>query len=310
VTQGIELTVPRAEIELSQRQVRALISSQHPELDITDLELLAVGWDNAAWLVNQTWVFRFPLHAGAGTLLAREVAVLPRLAGRLPLPIPVPVFVGHPHGDYPWPFFGARLIPGRELPEAGPPVADRVGVGQQLGSFLRRLHEPALAAEFDASVPWRPGRSDVARSLPRDLERLEAVAAAGLWSIPPRARGLISEATHLPPTTDLVLVHGDLHVRHLLVDDAAKLTGVIDWGDVCLAHPSADLQVGWSGFSGEARRAFLGAYGEIPHDWVVRARVSALFYSATLALYARRDGASKLEREAIAGLERAMDQQA
>lgn len=104
-----------------------------------------------------------------------------------------------------------------------------------------------------------------------------------------------------------MLVHGDLHVRHLIVDETATLTGVIDWGDVALAHPSVDLQIGWSGFSGDARDAFLTAYGAVPLDWALRAMVSALFYSATLALYARRDGVLYLQREAIAGLERATD---
>ena len=304
-----DLNVPRAEIELDQGQVHTLVS-QHRDLEISDLRLLAVGWDNAAWLVNQSWVFRFPRHTGASTLLAREIAVLPRLARRLPLRIPVPEFIGRPLGDYPWPSFGARLIPGRELPEAEMPEADRIGIARQLGALLARLHKPDLATEFGTSVRRRPERSDVARSLPRDMERLEAVGAAGLWSIPTRARELIADAARLPPATDLVLVHGDLHVRHLLVDGSASLMGVIDWGDVALAHPSVDLQIGWSGFSGEARREFLAAYGEIPDDWALRAMVAALFYSATLALYARRDDASKLEREAIAGLERAMNDQA
>jgi len=304
----VELPVPRPEITLTRDQVHTLVS-QFPDLEIKSLQRMAVGWDNAAWLVNEAWVFRFPQHSGAATLLAREIAVLPRLAGRLRLPIPLPEFVGRPLGDYPWPFFGARLIPGSELAEADLADTDRVGIARQLGAFLRRLHEPALAAEFVTSVRRRPERSDVARSLPRDMGRLEA-AAAGLWSIPTRARELIADATRLPPALDLVLVHGDLHVRHLLVDGSANLTGIIDWGDVAIAHPSVDLQIGWSGFSGEARQAFLAAYGGIPDDWALRALVSALFYSATLALYARRDGASRLEREAIAGLERAMDDQA
>lgn len=180
----LELDVPKAEIELGQRQVRALISAQHPELEIAELRLLADGWDNAAWLLNEEWVFRFPRHTGAAALLDRELAVLPELARRLPLPIPVPVFVGRPAGDYPWSFFGARLIPGCELAEVELSEEERVGIAHQVGALLRRLHEPALAVELGIHLRRRTERSDVARSLARDLARLDAVAAAAQWSIP------------------------------------------------------------------------------------------------------------------------------
>jgi aminoglycoside phosphotransferase (APT) family kinase protein len=300
----VNLSVPTPEIELGREDVARLIGSQFPELDVAGARLLANGWDNAAWLIDGSWVFRFPLHAGAATLLRRELSVLPRLAPRLSLSTPVPTFIGHPSGAYPWPFFGAPWIPGRELPIANVPDEGRVGIARRLGAFLRQLHDPELVGEFASELRRRPERSDVNHSLSTHLERLEAVRDAG-WSVPPRVHELISAAAQLPPVGELVVVHGDLHVRHLVVSDQAELAGVIDWGDVSIAHPSVDLQIGWSGFAGQAREAFLTAYGKVPEDWALRAQVSAIFYSATLALYARRDGLRELAREAIAGLERA-----
>jgi aminoglycoside phosphotransferase (APT) family kinase protein len=40
-----------------------------------------------------------------------------------------------------------------------------------------------------------------------------------------------------------VLCHGDLHVRHLLVDGDGSAAGVIDWGDLCLADAAVDLSI-------------------------------------------------------------------
>jgi aminoglycoside phosphotransferase (APT) family kinase protein len=80
------------------------------------------------------------------------------------------------------------------------------------------------------------------------------------------------------------VAHGDLHMRHVLVDEAGTPTGVIDWGDVCLADPSVDLQLFWS--------------------WRA-ARVLALFLSAKLAVYGRVEGLANVEREAVQGLARA-----
>ena len=126
-----------------------------------------------------------------------------------------------------------------------------------------------------------------------------------LHGVPLEVTQLLQQALTLPVSSLSVLVHGDLHVRHALVDQDGHATGIIDWGDISLAHPSVDLQIGWSGFAGEARSALLAAYGPIPDEWRLRARVSALFYSASLATLAHRDGLAALEREARSGLRRA-----
>ena len=67
---------------------------------------LGAGWDNTAYLVNDTWVFRFPRRSIAVELLRNEAALLPALAPRLPLPIPQPCYLGEPDGRYPWCFAG------------------------------------------------------------------------------------------------------------------------------------------------------------------------------------------------------------
>ena len=60
------------------------------------LRLLATGWDNEVWLVDERWAFRFPRRAAAVEGVELELAVLGALAPQLPLPIPVPAFVGEP----------------------------------------------------------------------------------------------------------------------------------------------------------------------------------------------------------------------
>lgn len=103
-----------------------------------------------------------------------------------------------------------------------------------------------------------------------------------------------------------MLAHGDLHVRHALVDGAGRLTGVIDWGDVCRAPASVDLLLYWSAFPPAARERFLAAYGNVDDTGLLRARVLALFLSATLAVYARAQSIPALEAEGLSGLERTL----
>jgi aminoglycoside phosphotransferase (APT) family kinase protein len=235
----------------------------------------------------------------------REIAVLPRLASLLPLPIPVPTFVGRPAHGYPWAFFGARFLPGREVADADLSDDARNEIARPLASFLCTLHA-ADAAAFAAELPADPmGRADMAARVPRTRERLDEAATLGLWEAPPSVEVVLAAAERLPPPAATVVAHGDFHFRHILVDAAGALCAVIDWGDVCRGDPGIDLPLFWSLFDGSGRAAFLDAYGPVGEDHLLRARVLALFLSAVLAIYARHEGLPTLEREAVAQLVRA-----
>ena len=77
-------------------------------------------------------------------------------------------------------------------------------------------------------------------------------------------------------------VHGDLYARHLLVDEARRPCGVIDWGYVHLGDPALDLSIAFSFLPAEARSAFRETYGPIDAATWDRARIRALFYGAGL----------------------------
>lgn len=140
----------------------------------------------------------------------------------------------------------------------------------------------------------------------RAREQLVELERLGVWKRPSEADRVLRDAVELPPPTDPpVLVHGDLHVRHALVEHG-RLSGVIDWGDVCLADPAIDLQLVWSLLPLGGREAFLEEYGMVDDERLLRSRVVALFLGAMLAVYARHEGRRSLEFEAIAGLERTL----
>ena len=107
-----------AEVTVDGVLVRSLLSEQFPELDARSARLLGEGWDNSVWVVEESWAFRFPRRAIAIPGVEREISVLPRLAPLLPAPIPEPRFVGTPSERFPWPFFGAPLLAGREPADA------------------------------------------------------------------------------------------------------------------------------------------------------------------------------------------------
>ena len=290
-----------AELVVDEELARRLLA-QFPDLEVTSLRPFAEGWDYTIWLVDETWAFRFPRREMVVPGVIREIAVLPELAPGLPIPVPEPVFVGRATDDFPWPFFGSALLPGRELGEAELDDDGRIEVGRMLARFLRRLHqaEVAYALPMDANR-----RADMSVRVPKTREQLGELEATGIWRCPPLVDALFDDAEDLPPSTVSAVVHGDLHFRQVLVGTDRTLTGVIDWVDVCRSDPAIDLSMVWSYLPPEGREPFLSDYGRVTDDQLLRARVVALSLSAALALYGSREGFPSIEQEALLGLERA-----
>jgi aminoglycoside phosphotransferase (APT) family kinase protein len=282
-------------------QLAGQLLAQFPELEVESLRPFAEGWDYTILLVNERWAFRFPRREIAVPGVRREIAVLPELAPLLPIPVPVPVFVGEPVDDFPWPFFGSELLPGRELGEAALDKPSRVEIGRSLARFLRRLHDAEVSYELSADTNRR---ADMSTRVPRTREQLSALEATGLWHRPAFVDRLLERAERLPPSEAFAVVHGDLHFRQVLVDGDASPTGVIDWVDVCSSDPAIDLSMLWSYLPRDGREAFLTEYGTVSDDQLVRARVIALSLSAALALYGHHEGFLAVEREALSGLAR------
>jgi len=295
-----------AELVVDEALARRLLR-QFPDVEIHSLDPIAEGWDRAIWLVNGELGFGFPRRAIAVPGIQREIEWLPRLAPLLPLPIPVPAFVGRPSEEFPWPFFGSPFLPGVEVAEAGLDARARLDVALEVAAFLRRLHSPEVTATLDAdALPVDANaRADMTKRAPIVRLSLEELERAAIWCTPDVVRRVLADAERLPPSRErLVVAHGDLHFRHLLVADA-RASGVIDWVDLCRADPAIDLQLVWSFLPPDDRDAFLAAYGPVTEEQLLRARVIALSLGAALASYAHAERMPSIEREAVAGLERA-----
>jgi aminoglycoside phosphotransferase (APT) family kinase protein len=290
-----------AEVVVDEQLVRRLLA-QFPELEVRSLRRLAEGWDNSVWVVDGRYAFRFPRRAIAIPGIEREIAVLPELAPLLPLPVPRPVYVGAPTEEYPWPFFGCELIPGDEAGDAALDDDERVEIGLELARFLRALHTTEIA--WPLPIDFN-GRADTSRRVMLARDELAELEQLALWRAPPRVERLFDEAERLPRPETPVLVHGDLHFRHLLVD-GGHASGVIDWGDVCRADPAIDLPLLWSFVPPEGRSAFLDAYGPVNDAQLLRARLLAIQLCAVLARYGHHERLEGVEREALAGLNRAL----
>lgn len=246
-----------------------------PSLGDAPIRKAGEGWDNVLFAVGDHF-FRFPRRHIAIDGVRTEIAALPVLAARLPAPIPTPLWSSNDE----LPFFGYFPVAGREVrPEKLAPAA-RLTVAAELGRFLAALHAPeTLELARDLLPGDRFGRAQIVRRLPKIREQVA--------ELPDELRELASpllddlerlEASPLP----VAVVHGDLHLRHVLVDDAT-LTGVIDWGDVHVGAAAVDLCAYWMLFEEAERAAFLEGYGRLPSEAELTiARIVGLYISLAL----------------------------
>ncbi|WP_225755496.1 phosphotransferase [Actinotalea sp. Marseille-Q4924] len=320
-----------------------LVRTQFPDLAGLPVRWFAAGWDNAVYAVGPDLLFRFVHRSVAVPLAERELMVLRVVDGRLPLPVPRPTYVGRPVPEFDRPFWGAPRIPGTEIAMSGLPDGARVHAARALGEFLRALHAPEVAQDVvDAAraqgvtVPVDPNRRGepvtlrdraagrLVRLAQGTLERegldRGALEREGLDRGALEREGLdrgaldhdgllavLDAAVAAGPSVGpQVLLHGDLHVRHVLVAADGSVTGVIDWGDTGLGDPAIDLMIGYAAFVGAAREAFLTAYGPVEPGADARARAVAVNGCAALLESAIGDGDAVLAKEAAVALHRVL----
>jgi aminoglycoside 2''-phosphotransferase len=219
--------------------VRSLTS-----LPASDMVELGRGSDSVAFLVDGEWVFRFPAVQDAQATLRREIALLPRLGATLPLATPAFEHIGQSDGELL--FVGYRVIGGAPLSvehfEGLEHDAQEAALAA-LADFLQALHAFPLPAAREAGIREERGKgayNGQQRHLHGDLGCLLSGAEIA------RLDGVFEryERDFAPDCVTPVLLHSDLKPAHVLYDTAAhELTGVLDWGDVCLGDPYVDLAV-------------------------------------------------------------------
>lgn len=228
---------------MTEQRARTEIARAFPELPVRDVAFLGEGVDSNAYLVNDEWVFRFPKREAVARALNREVALLPKLAGRLPVATPRFAYVGRQTGSGLL-FAGYRLIRGEPLTaELYGSLAepDQERLHTTLAAFLRGVHSFPVADAAAAGVEelstrewvgssWSGGRAQVLALLtPHDGAALARLI-----------EGFLGDARNFANTPRLL--YGDFAPEHVLYDaDSNGIVGVIDWGDLAIGDPDYDL---------------------------------------------------------------------
>lgn len=268
----------------------ALIARQFPELSPVHAQYLGAGWDNTVFLINDTWVFRFPRRELAVELLSHEKVTLNALED-FPLDYPRPVFYGQPDTvqgqHYPWPFMGYKKVTGRTACRAKVSPRDRAPWVEPMALALKHLHQQPIPEGLPGDLIHR---SDLSYRLPRfhtQWAETQAAARDQQQQLPEQAIAQLLGLLHgIADTEDKAskhanlpryLLHGDLYIRHLMLNEQNALTGLIDWGDTHQGDIATDLGIVYSALPPELHDPFWRDYGPVSEVTKRKAQFRALY---------------------------------
>jgi aminoglycoside phosphotransferase (APT) family kinase protein len=272
----IAITRPAAEVPIDVPLVRSLLRSQFPQwsqLPVRPVE--SAGWDNAIYRLGADLAVRLPRRRIGADQTQKEHRWLPALGPRLPLEVPVPVAEGVPGAGYPWRWTVCRWLAGEVAAVA--PVADMCEAAMSLARLVQALQaiDPAGGPVSEFRGGPLAARDLVSRTAAAALrDRLDVGHILAVWDA-----ALAEPAWAGSP----VWMHGDLHPANLLVRNS-QLTGVIDFGLLCVGDPACDLMVAWTYLSADARQVFRDELAVDDSTWA-RGRGWALHLGLRAAAY-------------------------
>ncbi len=218
---------------LARAAAHGLALTTDAEFDNTGLDFLVVHAHDAA---GAPWIVRAPRRADVVAATRVEARVLRLVAPHLP--VAVPDWRVHADDVIAYP----RIIgtPAVTVGAGGPEwhIIEPTALAPAfLDTFARALAALQTITPDGADIPTtsiRAARDELAATRLATRDALQPSPA--VWS---RWQRWLADDSYWPD--HLALVHGDLHPGHMLLDDDARLIGVLDWTEGRVADPAIDL---------------------------------------------------------------------
>jgi aminoglycoside 2''-phosphotransferase len=214
------------------------------------------------YLVNDSHVFRFAKHAAASAAMQVEICLLPILQRTLSVKIPQIEFAGRRDATGEG-MMGYQFLSGNPLEAEtleGLPSTTQNSLIDQMVTFTRQLHAVPLALVHHCTIPYLEPLPHLTHIIKEGRTKVAPHLSEGVWDYYER---LFADYTRDPAlhTYHPALLHGDLSPDHFLGNpEQATLTGVIDFGDVCIGDPAWDLIYIYEDYGIETFQRFVSLY--------------------------------------------------
>jgi aminoglycoside phosphotransferase (APT) family kinase protein len=225
-----------------------------PGAEVTEWRELVAGWSRLTYMaklqtaadpVPHAVVIQVEKAGGViiGSSVARDVQVL-RALSEAGLPVARPLWSSDDPAILGGPFMVTQLLPGRSFDMSN--AQDRKTLQDH---WQRQTALPGAVVQALANVHASPlhalsflpsaGSGEAAASYEIDRCRMLA-REARVEDVPVVALAFHWLERHRPRPGPLALVHGDYHMRNLLIDDE-RVSGIVDWEVARLSDPVFDL---------------------------------------------------------------------
>jgi len=244
------------------------IKSEVPDLTPRSVILLGEGWTAKAYRVNDDLVFKFPKRSAEWEELDREITFLAYARPFLPVPVAEHLYQIRTSGGAPHGYAVYRNLPGDNLAVDDLSDSARAEVAKTLARFLHALHdmtesreiEPILRQEHERAVSEQYFRDAQEKVAPR-LTDVERRCLSNLFN------RYLEDPGNFPVMSRII--HADLSAQHILYADGS-VTGILDWGDVCLGDPDYDFSYLYGDLGEAFVRDVALQYGHHDPDRLVR----------------------------------------
>jgi aminoglycoside 2''-phosphotransferase len=193
--------------------------------------------------INDEIIFRFPRYPDGIESILREVRILSRIQGCVPLAIPNPIYTSQDTCTVGKVFMGYRMIPGEPLWLETFHVLDEATQGrlaEQLASFLRELHRIPVG-QLGTGLPVQDGPEEWADLYTEIRQHLFPLMRPEACEWVKHHFETYLNRIHLhtyPP----VLRHGDFGTCNILYDRVTQaISGVIDFGFAGIGDAALDI---------------------------------------------------------------------
>ena len=224
-------------------KIKSAILSCCPEWPINSIRYLGEGDFCVAYLVNDSWIFRFAKHNKACASLKREFCLLPRIACQINLQIPSPQIASFVENAK-LSFIAYPFLRGEALSQEDYFNLDdvsRTHCAVQAAEFLNQIHSIEIEVAKSCGVIVNEYSIQYSDLLKQAGKTLFGILDKSECRFIERVINDYLESDDFANFRP-VLLHGDLSPGHIIFDEKTKqITSVIDFGDVMIGDAAWDF---------------------------------------------------------------------
>lgn len=244
--------------------VKKFIVKDFPDFVFENIKKFGEGMDSVAFLVNGSYIFRFPKDEKIRQNLAKEVATLPIIRPQLNIKIPDFEFISPEYA-----FVGYKIIEGEFLTKElfySFSKIEQDSIQKVIAKFLVTIHQQNIKEFIKCGIVIQDFRAEY-RS---DFENVRKYIFP---IISDENKQFITKLfnQYLENKENFLyqpmLLHNDLGTDHILIDPLIRqLNGIIDFGDIGIGDPDYDLMYLMDDFGEGFVQSFLEFYPHPNHQ--------------------------------------------